>query len=162
MLRRCYSEKFLLNYPSYIGCYTVEEWHLFSNFRAWMIMQQWEGKELDKDIIFRGNKVYGPETCVFIDARVNTFLGEKNLSGRTLPIGVTFDKNSNKYKAECQSVEMGRKHLGLFNNPEDAHQAWLAYKLKQAYILAELQTDERVAKALINRYENYVNTTQAA
>lgn len=120
-----------------------------------MLGQDWEGKELDKDILFPGNKIYGPDTCVFVDARVNTFMGEKKSTTEGSLIGVTFDKNSGKYKAECQSVELGRKHLGLFSDPEAAHQAWLAYKLKQAYIIAAQQTDERVAKALIYRYENY-------
>lgn len=40
---------------------------------------------------------------------------------------------------------------------ELAHKAWLQYKLEQARILATKQTDVRVAKALIDRYENYHN-----
>ena len=48
-----------------------------------------------------------------------------------------------------------RESLGLFSTAEDAHKAWLAHKLEKAYILAAEQLDERVAKALIDRYENY-------
>lgn len=162
MLQRCYSERFFLKYPSYIGCSVVPEWLYFSKFRLWMLEQNWEGKELDKDILFPGNKIYGPDTCVFVDARVNTLMGEKKSVVEGSLMGVTFDKNSGKYKAECQSSELGRKHLGLFSNPEDAHKAWLAYKLQHVYIIAAQQTDERVAKALIDRYENYNNNTKAA
>lgn len=163
MLQRCYSQIFFLKYPSYRGCSVVNDWLYFSKFRTWMLEQEWEGKELDKDILFPGNKVYGPETCIFIDARVNTFLGEKRSSIKGDLIGVSFDRNSGKYKAECRCVvENKSKHLGLFIDIEEGHKAWLAFKLKQAYILAEQQTDERVAKALIDRYENYGNFTKAA
>lgn len=46
-------------------------------------------------------------------------------------------------------------YLGAFKDPDSAHAAWLSYKLEQAKILAAQQTDERVAKALVARYENY-------
>lgn len=53
-------------------------------------------------------------------------------------------------------METGKnKFLGYFDDPKLAHEAWLEFKLKQAYILAGKQSDERIAKALIARYENY-------
>jgi hypothetical protein len=164
MLRRCYSSKFLLDYPTYVGCLVIQEWLLFSNFKAWMVSQPWEGKELDKDILVPGNKVYGPDTCVFIDARINTFIGNKRGSEENGSlIGVSFDSNSGKYKAECRDVVMNKsKHLGLYNDPKEGHKAWLKFKLEQARILAKEQTDERVAKALIDRYENYGNLPKDA
>lgn len=71
-------------------------------------------------------------------------------------IGVTFHKLSNKFQALCCDVIQNKQiYLGLFDNPEDAHKAWLNFKLKQAYILAEKQTDPRVVKALIKRYTEY-------
>lgn len=155
MLARCYSENYKEKKPSYIGCSVVKEWHLFSNFRAWMVAQPWQGKQLDKDILFPGNKVYGPDTCVFVDARINLFLTESTANRGEFPIGVYWDKDSNRYKAQGNNPATGkRKHLGLFEDPEEAHKAWLTFKLEQAYILAAEQTDERVAKALIERYEN--------
>lgn len=48
-----------------------------------------------------------------------------------------------------------RKHLGFFHTPEEAHQAWLKAKLELAKKLAAEQDDPRVAKALVERYENY-------
>ena len=64
ILKRCYSKGFHSKNPTYKGCTVSEEWLIFSNFRDWMIKQNWEGKQLDKDLLFEGNKIYNPETCV--------------------------------------------------------------------------------------------------
>ena len=156
MLRRCYSKKQRQKYSSYIECYVTVEWLKFSVFKAWMETQDWQGKELDKDILFPGNKMYGPESCVFVDSRVNSFLIESNTIRGDFPIGVCYDKRSGKYLASCRIISSRKqKHLGYFTTPEEAHKAWLAFKLEQAKILASEQTDKRVEKALIDRYENY-------
>ena len=156
MLERCYSEKLHSKHPSYSGCYAVAEWHSFMGFRGWMVAQDWENKELDKDLLVSGNKLYSPETCVFVSQAVNSFLTDSMAKRGNLPIGVSFHKNRGKYVAYCRDVVAGRQiHLGTFNNPDDAHQAWLSCKLSQAFILASQQTDPRVAAALIDRYENY-------
>lgn len=47
-----------------------------------------EGKHLDKDILCPGNKVYSPETCVFIDHAINSFVIECNSTRGKWPIGV--------------------------------------------------------------------------
>lgn len=156
VLERCYSEKFWKTNPTYRDCSVVPEWHLFSNFKAWMKTQDWEGKQLDKDLLLYGNKVYGPDTCVFVDQKVNLFMLEnKATRGKSL-IGVYFDEECGKYRARCCSVTTGKqKCLGRYTTQEEAHKAWLDFKLEQAYILADEQTDERVATALINRYKNY-------
>ena len=75
MLGRAYSNKYKQIQPTYEGVTVCEEWHFFMRFRAWM-MQDCEGKHLDKDILFEGNKVYSPDTCVFVDGVVNTFLND--------------------------------------------------------------------------------------
>lgn len=33
-----------------------------------------EGWHLDKDILLKGNKVYSPETCAFVPAKINSLL----------------------------------------------------------------------------------------
>lgn len=82
MLNRCYNEKHLRRQPAYLGCSVCGEWHKFSVFKAWMIKQDWEGKELDKDLLVQGNKVYGPETCVFVSGLVNKFITTSLLTTR--------------------------------------------------------------------------------
>lgn len=163
MISRCYSDDMHKEHPTYTECSTASEWLLFSNFKGWMEQQDWQGKHIDKDLLIIGNKIYSPSTCVFLDPKVNTFLTERAKDRGEWPIGVYLDNSSGKYKAVCFCVSTGKqKTLGRFTDPEDAHQAWLSFKLKQAHILAEQQTDERVAKALIDRYENYNNIQKAA
>jgi len=154
MLSRCYSEKVQEKSPSYVGCSVAHEWLTFSKFKSWMEQQDWEGKQIDKDLLVPNNKVYGPNTCVFITPKVNTFI--RDTTRGDWPIGVTYHKLAKRLFARCRDVITGEnKNLGCYDTPEEAHQAWLTFKLEQAYILAAEQTDERVAKALIDKYENY-------
>lgn len=154
MIKRCYSELEQKKYPSYKGCTVCEEWLLFSNFRGWMSSQDWDGKELDKDVLTEGNKIYSPETCIFVEKEVNLFLRSSPASRGNYPLGVHLDSDSGKFVAQCRQVKGKRKYLGLFGTPEEAHSAWMREKFKQARILASRQTDIRVAKALINRYKD--------
>lgn len=155
LLMRCYSEVYQLKRPTYVGCSTVPEWHYFMNYRKWMQTQDWSGKELDKDILFPGNKIYGPDKCVFVDIKVNSFFLDCGASRGQWPIGTSYCKYNKKFIAYCMSVETGKlKNLGYYSTPEEAHSKWLAYKKEQAKILASYQKDERVAQALINRYQN--------
>ena len=81
MIQRCYSSDYHLKKPSYVGCVTTEEWIYFTNFRSWMEKQDWKDKELDKDLLFPGNKIYGPDTCCFLNSAVNSF-NKKQSTGR--------------------------------------------------------------------------------
>ena len=154
MLARCYTERIHKKSPNYADCTVVEDWHLFSNFRKWMETQEWEGLHLDKDILVPGNKVYSPETCVFVTQEVNAFYNDHGRARGPWPIGVTFHKKT--FQGKCTDVLLGKEiHLGTFQTPEEAHAAWLDHKREQAWILASRQKDARVAKALIDRYENY-------
>lgn len=156
MLKRCYCEAYQKKRQTYIGCTVASDWHLFSNFRAWVITQDWQDKTLDKDLLVEGNTIYSPEACCFISARINSFLVERKASRGEWPIGVVYHKGDKKYQAQCGDIVTGRgKYLGSYNTPEEAHRAWLKFKLEQAYILADMQTDKRVSEALIERYTNY-------
>lgn len=155
MLTRCYSEKLKEKHPTYKSCSVCQEWLTFTNFKRWMEKQDWQDKHLDKDILFPGNKIYSPDTCVFVDQRVNKFLIESNASRGQYMIGVSWRKDCSKFQALCNNGSGKLINLGYFNTELEAHQAWLDYKLKLAYELASEQTDPRVAKALIERYENY-------
>ena len=78
------------------------------------------------------------------------------LLGGECKIGISWDKQHRKYQTHCSNPFTGeQEYLGLFTDEVFAHKAWLSKKLEHAYALSELQTDGRVAKALIDRYENY-------
>ena len=153
MLQRCYSKKYQEGKPSYIGCTVSEDWLTFTNFKIWMQNQDFEGKHLDKDLLFEGNKVYGPETCVFVPSMVNSFISEKRASRGKWLIGVYWDKQTEKFLSRCGNPFSGKQeYLGRFTCEQQAHEAWRKRKLELAYELAAIQTDERVAEALISRY----------
>lgn len=152
MLERCYYELFQKKHPSYIGCKVVEEWHLFSNFKRWMEQQDWEGMHLDKDILVKGNRVYGPDTCVFVSREVNMFLLDSAKSRGEYPIGVGRRPNGTYY-AHIHDITKGRQRwLGTYKTPEEAYEAWRSAKYTLAANLAEKQDDPRVAQALLMRY----------
>jgi len=119
MLERCCSVEFKEKMPSYKNVSVCDEWKLFSNFKNWMVTQDYENKELDKDLLIEGNLVYSPETCCFIDHHLNTLLLENNHIGNELPLGVTFRKSRNKFIAQIK-IKGVSKHLGSFSNPEEA------------------------------------------
>ena len=153
MLSRCYSAKYQERWPSYKGCTVTDEWLTFSNFKTWMEKQDFEDKQLDKDLLLEGNKVYGPETCVFITQTVNKFTTDRGAARGKWPIGVCWDKEKGKFLAQCSNpFTKKREKLGLFTCEQQAYDAWLKRKLELAHELAAIQTDPRVAKALIERY----------
>lgn len=75
MLQRCYHEKHLNDNPSYIGCTVCTQWQCFQNFAEWFYDNYYEVEghkmHLDKDILYDGNKIYSPETCIFAPAVIN-------------------------------------------------------------------------------------------
>lgn len=153
MLKRCYSTKYHQQYPTYKGCSVSEDWLAFSNFKAWMEKQDWEGKHLDKDILFEGNKVYGAETCVFVTLTTNNFTTDRGNDRGEWLIGVYWNKREEKFHSRCcNPFTKKRESLGLFTSEQEAHEAWAKRKLELAHELAAIQTDPRVAKALIDRY----------
>lgn len=137
LLERCYSPKYQEKFPTYIGCQASENFKSYSYFYEWCQNQTGFGQEnyhLDKDLIFRGNKLYSEETCLFLPRDLNSlFISRKNGRG-SLPIGVC--AQGDKFQAE---VHCGKSslYLGGFSTPE---QAFYAYKqAKEARIKAQAQ-----------------------
>lgn len=73
MLNRCYRLANDNRYNSYRETTVCQEWHTFSNFKSWMETQDWEGKELDKDLLTDNNQ-YSPQNCIFIPQWLNAFI----------------------------------------------------------------------------------------
>lgn len=132
MLTRCYDPKYHEKKPTYIGCSVCEEWHNFQNFAQWYEENYYEipgqRMQLDKDILVKGNKVYGPDTCVFVPQNINSlFVKSDNIRG-DLPIGVCYNKQGKKYQAQCSTGTGKTKNLGLYNTPEEAFNAYKEFK----------------------------------
>jgi hypothetical protein len=145
MLTRCYSEKRReINYLSYENCTVCEEWHNYQNFKKWYELNYYEIEEeemeLDKDILYKNNKIYSPQTCIFVPYSINLLFIKPNK--RKLPQGVCYDKNRNKYIAQiiCINKNLNKGHisLGRYNTVEEA---FFVYKnAKEDYVkqLAEI------------------------
>lgn len=157
VISRCYSTKFQNRRPTYKNCIVCEDWRYLSNFIKWVDSQpnkNWRNCSLDKDL-FSGNlKIYSPETCVYIPRSLNNFIENSRKSRGNLLLGVCIGKGKTKrYRSGCRDpFNNNQTHLGLFHTELEAHKAWQAKKHEYACMLADLQQDERVAKALRERY----------
>jgi hypothetical protein len=158
MIGRCYSPRVQSTRPCYIGCRVDERWHVFSVFRDWAMSQEWQGKELDKDLIGDGI-VYSPENCVFVPHEVNAFLVDGPIRKKGLPVGVSLFRNG-KFKATIRNRTCGRTlHLGYYDTPNEARKRWLEAKAEQAIELASRQNDTRVSSGLLAFAERLKNET---
>lgn len=153
MFQRCSSGKLKARHPTYKDVTCCQEWLVFSEFKRWMETHNWEGKQLDKDIIVPNNKLYSPETCAFVSSVTNSFVTASDASRGKYPLGVHWDTRDKKFRAQCRNPFVKKEeHLGYFNCPEEAHEAWRKHKHELAQLVAELETDLRVKEALKKRY----------
>lgn len=156
MLRRCYSEKFHLKRPTYKGCTVCEDWLIFSKFREWMLSQDWIDKDLDKDLLCTGNKVYSPDTCIFVHPLLNSFITDSASIRGECMIGVSWHKRIKKFQSRCRNPFINKEeHLGYFVDELEAHLAWKSRKHELACQLADSDycNDPRLAEVLRNRYK---------
>ena len=133
MLERCYNPKYHEKKPTYKSCTVDEQWHNFQNFAQWYYSNYYEFEDeklaLDKDILHKGNKMYSPETCVFLPVSINSLFIKSDKTRGEYPIGVS--KVKDKFEAWLSKGNK-RIRLGYFNTPEEA---FLAYKkAKEEYI----------------------------
>lgn len=121
MLKRCYDKGSLRKYPTYADCTVDHRFHRFQHFAAWANDQAGWGREkycLDKDILVRGNKIYSPETCVFVPREINLLLVLQKSARGKYPLGVHFSKRG-KFAAQC-CINGKQTPLGFYDTPEDA------------------------------------------
>ena len=124
---------------AYEDAILVEEWYNFQNYAEWWYANKYdvEGETMcvDKDILNKGNKIYSPDTCIFVPERINMLFINTLKKGRKYPIGVHYMKANGKYVAQCSIMCNGEQkgiYLGLYNTPKEA---FLVYKeFKEAYI----------------------------
>ena len=135
MLRRCYDPKFHLKAPSYIGCTVCDDWLLFSNFKEWFDNNYREGYQLDKDILFKGNKIYSPETCCFVPKEINYLYTKSKATRGEYPIGVCYDKENKKFAAQIR-VNNKVNGIGRYSTKKEAFDAYKIAKEANIYTMA--------------------------
>lgn len=156
MLMRCYCEKFKLKQPAYIGCSVCKDWQIFSNFRAWMEVQDWESKELDKDIINPGNKVYCEENCVFVTREINALLNRKKASRGAYEQGVSFNERDKNFKSVIK-INGSERFLGYFSTEKKASIAYNKEKSSHIANVANEQENKIIKDGLLRHADIYLN-----
>lgn len=117
MFRRCHCPIYQSKYPTYKGCHVAEEWNNFQVFAEWFHENYKEGLYIDKDLLFKGNKLYSKDTCCFVPECINNLLVKCDGVRGKYPVGI--NKEGGKYKARVWLNGI-RKALGYFDNIEEA------------------------------------------
>ena len=154
MLRRCYSAAFHLSKPTYKGCTVCDEWLLFSNFKSWVAGMYGDGLHLDKDLLVEDNKVYSPETCLFVTPQVNAMIANSKIKYNGLPTGV-YIHTCGKYASQISKYKH-IKHIGLFYDIEEALAAYNKERINYALELYKAEKNPTV-KAALKEYANKIN-----
>jgi len=148
MIQRCYSEKSHIKHPSYKYCTVAEEWHNFQNFAEWYYKnynsENTHDWELDKDILFKSNKVYSPKTCCFVPKQINNIFKGYKQNEYTRGVNTSGDKFRVSYQ---------KKYLGTYNTPEEAFQTYKVEKethIKEVANKWKPQLSPQAYKALID------------
>jgi len=114
-----------------------------------MLTQDWQGKQLDKDLVRQGNREYCPEYCRFVSQALNSLLVGNDAVRGDLPLGVYLHKASKKYRAKL-NINGKQKHLGDFKTVEAAKSAYDKAKYSEIHRHAMIQTDPAIREGLLN------------
>lgn len=150
MLKRCYSENAQKKNPTYIGCSVCDEWKYYSNFKEFYNANYVEGFQLDKDILIEGNKVYSPDTCVFVPSRINSLLNSRKSARGKYPIGVDLRNDTGKFRASCM-VDGKQKCIGVFETIDEAFTAYVeAKKCEVARVVEDALANGEITRVIAN------------
>ena len=146
MLKRCYDPKYQERKPTYKGC-KVEDYLLnFQNMGEWINDNYYEvpGEKmcLDKDILYKGNKIYSRNTCIFVPERINLLFTKRDKSRGKDPVGVDQLPDGN-YRVRCNNGYGEQIYLGSYSSKEEAFQVYKKHK-------------EKVIKETIDSYEGKI------
>ena len=160
MLQRCYDSKFHTKEPTYKDCVVCDEWLNFQNFAKWYEDNYYTVKGqrmcLDKDILIKGNKIYSPNTCIFVPHTINMlFIKRQNNRGESV-IGTTPFKG--KYVVQCNIIdpETGKsngEYLGRYDTQKKGFEVYKYYKEKNIKEVADYfkgKVPERLYDGLYN------------
>ncbi len=162
ILRRCFDKKTKSKRHTYEKCTVCDEWLIYKNFYNWLHQQsnfeKWlygERWAVDKDIIFKGNKLYSPETCFLVPNRINAQLLKSDAIRGDCPIGVSYHKQSCMYQANSNDGNCNNVYLGLYTNKNDAFNAYKNYKEK---IIKKIANEEYMENNITKKcYECLLN-----
>lgn len=148
MLERCYDNIHSYKFPTYENCYVCDEWLNYQNFACWFDDNYYEIEGevmcLDKDILSKGNKVYSPNTCVFVTRGINNLFTKNDKCRTNLPVGVY--EHNGKYRVICSNGKNKLIELGIYETIENAFNKYKEFK-------------EQVIKQIADEYINDIPMT---
>lgn len=122
MIQRCYDED-CKGYRFYGDCTVCDEWHNFQNFAEWFEENKIDGYHLDKDSKVKGNRVYSPETCIFLPMKENVKLAtQKSHSFRSPSGDIVNFVNLNEF---CEINNLDRVCMSRVKSGQrKSHKGW--------------------------------------
>ena len=166
MLQRCYDKKYQEKRPTYKDCEVCKKWLNFQNFAEWYDNNYYEieGEKmcLDKDILVKHNKIYSPETCIFVPNNINMLFVKCDRSRGNSVIGTS--PVNGKYKVRCSmfNPETGKsksEHLGIYDTQEKAFEVYKYYKEKNIKQIADYYKEQIPINLYNALYEYEVEIT---
>lgn len=142
IFHRCYKDGPLGIKPYYTNCVVSEKWFDFQNFAGWLEPKKMHrfGWLIDKDLLVRGNREYGPDFCCLLPCVLNNNIQIRTKKISNLPVGV--GKSGNKFAAF-----LTKEYIGLFSTAEDAHRAYCNQKDKLIHTLAKEHRENLMPEA---------------
>lgn len=139
-----------------------DDWYNYQNFAEWAESNYYTinnyKMELDKDILVKGNRIYSPDTCVFVPDIINSLLIKADKARGDFPIGVYWHGRDEEYRAQCSYItdygQRKNKWLGGYDNPQDAFEAYKIYKEEYIKKLAN-KFKKDIPEKLYNALYNY-------
>lgn len=160
MFEKCYSEKYQEKNPYYKGCKVAEIWHDYSNFYKWYNENYYEVKnekmQLDKDIVVKGNRIYSPETCVFVPSHINSLIANSKRTRGNYPVGVTYRPERHRFVARI-SMDNKISNIGSFATANEAFNAYKVVKEKHIQEIADRYSPYIPAKLYDSMYKYEIN-----
>ena len=156
MLQICYSDKYQERQTAYRGCTVCIEWLNFQNFAKWYEENYYEipGEimELDKDILYKDNKIYSPDTCCFVPQSINLLFVRRNKSKEGYPPGITYQND--KYIIDCSLFNNEYYKIESHNTLFDAFDSYKKFKEKAIKDVAD-KYKSQIPKKLYNAMYEY-------
>lgn len=142
--------------PTYTDCVMDESWHNLQNYCNWSEKNypkdthgfKWE---LDKDLLGKGSKVYGPDTCCYLPKELNLFLARMNDAGIYEHVGVDGKIYYRVWVRQGKETDSKQCHyVGSYPTYKGAYEIWKAKKKERHTALCDKYKDvlpEHVYKA---------------
>ena len=163
MLQRCHSTLYKEKRVAYKDVTCCEEWLNYENFYEWLHSQSnfdkwYKGNRwaVDKDILYKGNKVYSPENCCLIPQNVNCLFLKREAERGKYPIGVYCTEDG--FAARCRNPFLDKAvEIGKYSTPENAfYFGYKPYKEDIIKMVAEVEFEAgNITKQCYEAMMNY-------